>query len=117
MAVYRFWPRARRSRHPQRFLWVLSGCLLDPQAGGYCAGPRTSVEVYSIDASFLGLNGLGNLWLHAAGIGQFAGAYANGQDCRVCVGIGSAKTLAKLANHIAKKNSRFDGMRDLASVP
>jgi DNA polymerase V len=33
------------------------------------------------------------------------------------VGIGSTKTLAKLANHIAKKNSCFDGVCDLATVP
>jgi DNA polymerase V len=31
----------------------------------------------------------------------------------VCVGVGSTKTLAKLANHIAKKQSQFDGVCNL----
>jgi DNA polymerase V len=34
----------------------------------------------------------------------------------VCVGIGTSKTLAKLANHIAKKYPQFDGVCDLASM-
>ncbi|MBL0010822.1 MAG: DUF4113 domain-containing protein [Nitrosomonas sp.] len=34
----------------------------------------------------------------------------------VCIGIGSTKTLAKLANHIAKKNPEFNGVCDLNSL-
>ena len=35
----------------------------------------------------------------------------------VCVGIGSSKTLAKMANHIVKKQPAFAGVCDLASMP
>lgn len=35
----------------------------------------------------------------------------------VCIGIGSAKTLAKLANHIAKKNPQFEGVFDMTTYP
>jgi DNA polymerase V len=61
-----------------------------------------SIEVYSIDESFLELSGF-----------ERFGYYAYGQTIRqqiadwlglaVCVGIGPTKTLAKLANHCAKK--------------
>jgi len=34
----------------------------------------------------------------------------------VCVGIATTKTLAKLANHIAKKNPQFSGVCDLNAV-
>ena len=35
----------------------------------------------------------------------------------VCVGIGASKTLAKLANHIAKKRPEFGGVCDLETLP
>ena len=34
----------------------------------------------------------------------------------MCVGIGPSKTLAKLANHIAKKNPSFNDVCDLCSM-
>lgn len=60
-------------------------------------------EIYSIDECFLGLDGLEHLDLMAWGqrmrqqVKQWLGL-------PVCVGIGATKTLAKLANHCAKKN-------------
>lgn len=66
------------------------------------------VEVYSIDESFLQLDGLQQDY------------YAYGQrikntlwrDVRmpVCAGFGKTKTLAKLANHIAKKSVKLQGV-------
>jgi DNA polymerase V len=35
----------------------------------------------------------------------------------VCVGIGASKTLAKLANHLAKKHPQFIGVCDISSMP
>ncbi|WP_254776354.1 hypothetical protein [Nitrosomonas sp. Nm34] len=35
----------------------------------------------------------------------------------MCVGFGAIKTLAKLANHIAKKQPEFNGVCDLAAIP
>ena len=64
-------------------------------------------EVYSIDESFVDLTGTPNLR---------ALSYAMRERVRmwtgmpVCVGIGPTKTLAKLANHVAKKHPRSQGV-------
>src|SRR4051794_22144217 len=70
------------------------------------------VELYSIDETFLDLSGFDrDLWEY-------------GQDMRAtvrrwtgiptCVGIAPTKTLAKLANAVAKKNPIFGGVCDLS---
>jgi len=74
------------------------------------------LEVYSIDESFLSLEGM-------TGISQ-GDLVAYGQQIRqriaqwvglpVCVGIGPTKTLAKFANHLAKKNFLFQGVCDIS---
>lgn len=72
------------------------------------------IEVYSIDESFLDLTGMQDLIPHGqlirARVKQWTGL-------TVCVGIGSTKTRAKLANHIAKKNPQFGGVFDLEALP
>jgi DNA polymerase V len=76
------------------------------------------VEVYSIDESFLRVEQMRQLWPCLSVMGQ-----AIRTDVRkwtgipVCVGIGPTKTLAKLANHIAKKNPQFDGVFDMTTFP
>ena len=75
-------------------------------------------EVYSIDESFLRIETVAHL---------YGGAVAMGQQMRerikqwtglpVCVGVGPTKTLAKFANHLAKKNLEFDGVCDLHVIP
>jgi DNA polymerase V len=76
-----------------------------------------NVEVYSIDESFLGLNGLDSLWPSFADMGQsMRQRVLQWTGLPVCVGIGPSKTLAKLANHIAKKNPRFNGVCDFAAM-
>ncbi len=73
-------------------------------------------EIYSIDECFLDLTGFKRHNLIHYGqetrqrIKQWTGL-------PVCVGIGSTKTLAKLANHIAKKNPEFNGVCDLGAMP
>ncbi len=69
-------------------------------------------EVYSIDECFLGMDGFGHLDLVEYGkvmrqrVRQWVGL-------PVCVGIAETKTLAKLANHCAKKNlAGSDGVCD-----
>jgi DNA polymerase V len=71
------------------------------------------LEVYSIDEAFLDLGGLpGDLTAHGqrirAQVRQWIGI-------PTCVGIGSTKTLAKLANHIAKKRPEWCGVCDLTA--
>ena len=75
-------------------------------------------EVYSIDESFLRIETVAHL---------YGGAVAMGQQMRerirqwtglpVCVGVGPTKTLAKFANHLAKKNAEFEGVCDLHVIP
>ncbi len=75
------------------------------------------LEVYSIDESFLRIETVAHL---------YGGAIPMGQQMRhrikqwtglpVCVGVGPTKTLAKFANHLAKKNAVFDGVCDLHSL-
>ncbi|WP_293005755.1 Y-family DNA polymerase [Nitrosomonas sp.] len=72
-------------------------------------------EVYSIDECFLDLTGFKAQHFICYGqhirqqIKQWTGL-------PVCVGIGSTKTLAKLANHIAKKHSEFNGVFNLNAI-
>ena len=70
-------------------------------------------EIYSIDECFLDLTGFSDLPRYGKEIRQRIKQWVG---LPVCVGIGSTKTLAKLANHIAKKNSEFDGVCDLNSM-
>jgi DNA polymerase V len=75
------------------------------------------VEVYSIDESFLCLDGLAGLWTSYGALGA-----AIRQRVRqwvglpVCVGIARSKTLAKLANHLAKKQPEFNGVCDMTTL-
>lgn len=62
-----------------------------------------NIEVYSIDESFLELSGFGRLGYQAYGA-EIRERVADWLGLAVCVGIGPSKTLAKLANHAAKKN-------------
>jgi DNA polymerase V len=70
-------------------------------------------EIYSIDECFLGLDGLEHLDLMAWGQ-RMRQQVRHWLGLPVCVGIGSTKTLAKLANHCAKKNlAGIDGVCNL----
>lgn len=72
-------------------------------------------EVYSIDECFLDFTGV-----HVDTISR-------GQDIRervnkfigvkTCVGFGASKTLAKLANHVAKKQKQYCGVFDWSALP
>jgi DNA polymerase V len=75
------------------------------------------IEVYSIDESFLRVESV---------LRHYGGGVAMGQCMRerirqwtglpVCAGIGPTKTLAKFANHLAKKNPAFNGVCDLHAL-
>jgi DNA polymerase V len=72
-------------------------------------------EVYSIDECFLDLSGFRrrNLTDYGQKIRQRIRQWTG---LPVCVGVGASKTLAKLANHIAKKNPQFGGVCDLDAM-
>ncbi|WP_281614347.1 Y-family DNA polymerase [Flammeovirga sp. SubArs3] len=66
-----------------------------------------AIEVYSIDEAFLDLTATEN----SEEIGQLIRHRIwEETGIPVAVGIGTTKTLAKLANHVAKKDDRFNGV-------
>lgn len=67
-------------------------------------------EVYSIDECFLDLTGMPRP--HLAIASTMRSAIRQGVGLPVCVGIGPSKTLAKLANHCAKKAYAPNGVCD-----
>lgn len=75
------------------------------------------IEVYSIDESFLRVETVDHLYGGATAMGQ-AMRRRIGQwtSLPVCAGFGESKTLAKLANHLAKKNLVFDGVCDFTAL-
>lgn len=64
-------------------------------------------EVYSIDECFVDLTGTPKLREVSYSMRERVGMWAG---IPVCVGIGPTKTLAKLANHVAKKHPRSKGI-------
>lgn len=71
-------------------------------------------EVYSIDECFLELSGMNDLTRHGQRMREDV------KRCigiPVCVGIAQSKTLAKLANHVAKKQPRFGGVCNFNALP
>ncbi len=71
------------------------------------AGMGPSQEIYSIDESFIGLDGVrGDLKARALAVRERICRWV-GIPC--CVGIGPTKTLAKFANHVAKQAERKPG--------
>ena len=80
------------------------------------AGLGPEQEIYSIDESFVSLAGVqGDLLVRARRVRE---RILQWTGLPTCVGIGETKTLAKLANHIAKTAERKPGVyaRDLAQV-
>lgn len=67
-------------------------------------------EVYSIDESFLDLTGITQSHIELGR--QMRAKIKQWTGLPVCVGIGCSKTLAKLANHVAKKQPQYDGVCD-----
>lgn len=63
-------------------------------------------EIYSIDECFIGLHGVPGITERAQAISE---RIHRGVGIPNCVGIGHTKTLAKLANHIAKSSERKPG--------
>lgn len=69
------------------------------------------VEAYSIDEMFLDLSGLpGNLATFCCDLRQ---AVRRTAKVPTCIGVGPTKTIAKLANGIAKDRPEFGGVYDL----
>lgn len=78
---------------------------------GLLAACSPKQEVYSIDECFLELTGFEHLGLVAYGQ-TFREIIQRQVGLPVCVGMASTKTLAKLANHVAKKHAAYSGVCD-----
>ncbi|MCB1959252.1 MAG: Y-family DNA polymerase [Rhodocyclaceae bacterium] len=75
------------------------------------------LEVYSIDESFLRIETVAHLYGSAVQMGcQMRSRIKQWTGLPVCVGVGPTKTLAKFANHLAKKNAVFNGVCDLHAL-
>ena len=71
------------------------------------------MEIYSIDEAFLDVGGMSNLAVYANDIKR---ACWKQHRMPVCVGVGKTKTLAKLANHIAKKSHKLEGVAVIKDI-
>ena len=77
-----------------------------------------NLEVYSIDESFLQIETVLKQYADPTSMGQIIKEKVRDTTgLPVCVGIGASKTLAKLANHLAKKHPQFIGVCDISSMP
>jgi DNA polymerase V len=75
------------------------------------------LEVYSIDESFLRVETLRHLHADLNALGHaMRDRIRRDTGLPVCAGFGATKTLAKFANHLAKKNAQFNGVCDLTSM-
>ena len=69
------------------------------------------LEVYSIDESFLQIETVLKQYQDTIELGtKIKQQVKDTTGLPVCVGIGASKTLAKLANHLAKKHKQFAGV-------
>jgi DNA polymerase V len=76
-----------------------------------------NLEVYSIDESFLQIETVLKQYQDTVELGQrIKQQVKDTTGLPVCVGIGASKTLAKLANHLAKKHQQFAGVCDVNAM-
>ena len=80
----------------QRVMEILSGFSPD-------------IEIYSIDEAFLGFDGFKNYELSTY-CKYMRQKIKKWVDIPVSIGLSETKTLAKIANHLAKKNSNYEGV-------
>ena len=77
-----------------------------------------NLEVYSIDESFLRIETLLKSYSSPGDLGQTIKEKIKvTTGLPVCVGMGESKTLAKLANYLAKKHPQFAGVCDISRMP
>jgi DNA polymerase V len=70
-------------------------------------------EIYSIDESFLDLTGIADLTEYAQ---TMRSTIRRCVGIPVCIGIAPSKTLAKLANHVAKKQKQYHSVCDFNAM-
>ena len=78
------------------------------------ADAAPDIEIYSIDEAFLDVSGISNLDAFARDLRHRVRQWTG---IPVCIGIGQTKTIAKLANRLAKKAPKTGGVLDLSANP
>ena len=77
-----------------------------------------NLETYSIDESFLQIETVLKQYQDTIELGRSIKQQVKDvTGLPVCVGIGASKTLAKFANHLAKKHQQFAGVCDVNAMP
>lgn len=71
------------------------------------------IEVYSVDEAFLNLQGMGSTKEVVERMRRLRQAVWEGVGIPVCIGLAPTKVLAKIANHIAKKDVYLGGVHML----
>jgi DNA polymerase V len=80
-------------------------------------GFTPNLEIYSIDESFLQIDTVLKQYRDTLELGKnIKQAVKETTGLPVCVGIGTSKTLAKFANHLAKKHPQFSGVCDVNAM-
>ena len=80
-------------------------------------GFTPNLEIYSIDESFLQIDTVLKQYRDTLELGQnIKQAVKETTGLPVCVGNGTSKTLAKFANHLAKKHPQFSGVCDVNAM-
>lgn len=106
---------ARGRRGLEQVVWKSSNYALygDMSRRMYevLVGLNSGVEPYSIDEMFLDFTGIADRYRQAA---HMRAEVLKAAKIPTCVGIGPTKTIAKLANAVAKKNRGGDGVCDLS---
>jgi DNA polymerase V len=112
--IHKVEPRVRRQLAMRSANFGLYGNIA-ARIGAILRAAVPRVEVYSIDESFLDLTGIGDRYARMVALRERVHRWTGIPNC---VGIGPTKTLAKLANHIAKEAARKPGgyPRDFAGV-
>ena len=74
------------------------------------------IEIYSIDEAFLDMTGFRRFGYHEYGA-MIRKTVTRHTGIPVCIGMGPTKTLAKVANRLAKKEPRYNGVCLLSEEP
>ena len=107
-------PRSPQSRQRHRAFEQLHALRRYEQPGDERAQRLHDLEIYSIDEAFLGMGGFGaSLESHARGL---RAAVLQWTGIPVSVGIAPTKTLAKVANRLAKKDAAAGGVSRVISA-
>ncbi len=75
-----------------------------------------NIEIYSIDEAFMEISSLKTIYNYSKYAMKVREIILKWTGIPVSIGIGETKTLAKVANHIAKDNTKIKGVFDITKI-